>query len=449
MRHVFSAKALLIPAIIVLLILHLAAILNTINIDRLRTEGAEVSQFTIGFSRASKSLFDVCDKFTDQASLYVETGDPSHLEAYADALAALPERDAEMRLLAAQSGAEGATAEVAQALEALQQRLKVEQTALRLFAESRGVNAEDYDAIRDAELTEAQSRLNADGKRRAADEILHSAEFEQLKGETGGIIGGLTRRIATVREELAAKYTTKVEHSLTAQWMLMVVIILILALVFLLLSRYLIRPLDRSAARIRNGETLPTEIGFSEFRKVALSYNELLEHRKMMEDYLRRQSQIDALTKLPNRTAFQELLAGLVLRNRNENVTIFSMDVNGLKETNDTKGHVYGDDLLCRAAACVSEVFGGDEDRTCYRMGGDEFAAIWLNVPDTEIEPALEKFKERQVKHGVSIAVGYARTNTPSKTTMDAIFAAADKSMYEEKLRYHEMLGTLSEEENA
>lgn len=50
----------------------------------------------------------------------------------------------------------------------------------------------------------------------------------------------------------------------------------------------------------------------------------------------------------------------------NETVCYIVLDVNGLKKVNDTLGHHYGDDLICRASRVVKEVFSSLG--TCYRM---------------------------------------------------------------------------------
>ena len=48
------------------------------------------------------------------------------------------------------------------------------------------------------------------------------------------------------------------------------------------------------------------------------------------------------------------------------------MDLNGLKEINDRKGHEAGDAFIKKATGVITEVFGD----SAYRLGGDEFAVV-------------------------------------------------------------------------
>lgn len=55
-------------------------------------------------------------------------------------------------------------------------------------------------------------------------------------------------------------------------------------------------------------------------------------------------------------------------------VCVISIDLNGLKTTNDEYGHAAGDELIFGAAECLSKAFEGIGN--VYRMGGDEFEEL-------------------------------------------------------------------------
>ena len=87
----------------------------------------------------------------------------------------------------------------------------------------------------------------------------------------------------------------------------------------------------------------------------------------------------DSLTGLGNRRAFEEDLArerSRLARHRRP-LSLAVIDLDGLKEINDTRGHGAGDDAL-RALACALGKALRRED-TAYRLGGDEFAVL---LPD-------------------------------------------------------------------
>ena len=61
-----------------------------------------------------------------------------------------------------------------------------------------------------------------------------------------------------------------------------------------------------------------------------------------------------------------------------EDYCLVSVDVNGLKDTNDRLGHAAGDQLLRDYATALKANFGDEE--LCARMGGDEFLVV-MNAP--------------------------------------------------------------------
>jgi diguanylate cyclase (GGDEF)-like protein len=92
-------------------------------------------------------------------------------------------------------------------------------------------------------------------------------------------------------------------------------------------------------------------------------------------------SHFDALTRLPNRAAFQQRLEG-VLAGSSESAAIVCIDLDRFKEINDIFGHGMGD----RALIAATELFNGALKPGEYlaRFGGDEFFAIQVDRPQPE-----------------------------------------------------------------
>ena len=84
----------------------------------------------------------------------------------------------------------------------------------------------------------------------------------------------------------------------------------------------------------------------------------------------------DALTGLPNRTAFREELARQLASARaaGTRLAIVAIDLNRFKEINDVHGHKAGDEVLVSLAARMRAAMGRHE--TVARFGGDEFVAM-------------------------------------------------------------------------
>jgi diguanylate cyclase len=132
----------------------------------------------------------------------------------------------------------------------------------------------------------------------------------------------------------------------------------------------------------------------------------------------RRKAEVDALTQLSNRAAFDNYLEhlaslGLLL---GEAPWLFLIDLDHFKVINDTHGHPAGDEVLRQVSHCLSRVFLRKQDFIC-RYGGEEFAVLLL---DTTLEQArdlaqrlLSMTRDLVVRHGeaeicVTVSMGLA-----------------------------------------
>lgn len=169
-----------------------------------------------------------------------------------------------------------------------------------------------------------------------------------------------------------------------------------------------------------------------------IHYNEFVQQRN--DDNLERQREMletDALTGLRSRYAYMRTLSAYQhMEALPQGLAVFSIDVNGLKRVNDTQGHAAGDELLRSAAGCISEVLG-----ECFRIGGDEFAAILEQTGDREIARICEGLEAAQRRSaGVRFALGYASAAAHPELSVEELMEIADKMMYENKEEYYRSL---------
>ena len=435
-RPGFSAKTVIIPAMIIIMSMHVLIVVNTLRINRSGQSVSETVQSNFAYSQAVKELSSTANSFTDLARAYISTGAESYLVSYLHTIETAEEQNAGVKQML-MDRSPYAYAEIVSAVRFSEMRIEMECRALRLAAEGYGVDLARYPRLADAELTEEEKALGAAEKQRAAALLLISTEYLQTRGETNERISRAAQLAGEETARSIGQQTATLEKYRALQWVMTLVVISVLVLMCALLFLLLLNPLKKSANRVQKGEELPTDKGFSELRSFAASYNELLRHRKTLEDYLRKQSRTDALTGLPNRLAFQDYVSHLSWEKPRSSVTAFSLDVDGLKKANDEHGHAYGDELLRNCGACIQSAFGGEGERHCFRFGGDEFAAFWVDAPKEEIASALEKFRGLQRAFRISISVGYAFAESLSATTVEELFEQADKNMYEAKAERH------------
>lgn len=149
----------------------------------------------------------------------------------------------------------------------------------------------------------------------------------------------------------------------------------------------------------------------------------------------------DFLTGLKNRNCYNRDLKQYVSRFSRKKKTGLNRigfvvaDMNYLKRINDNYGHMEGDSMIAASAAVLNTYLKTAEN--VYRIGGDEFAAIYLTPNDEKVAKEIKSVKEAADKvtghvHPLSIAIGYA--SGLIEDDVEAIFKMADERMYEDKV---------------
>ncbi|MFQ6370523.1 EAL domain-containing protein [Shewanella sp. YIC-542] len=103
-----------------------------------------------------------------------------------------------------------------------------------------------------------------------------------------------------------------------------------------------------------------------------------ISQRKQQEEELRRLTNNDLLTGLPNRSSLQVTLENLVKKDHHH--TLMILDLDNFKKINDSLGHQVGDDLLCQVSTRLLNII--PKHTNLYRLGGDEFAILVDQNPD-------------------------------------------------------------------
>ncbi len=183
--------------------------------------------------------------------------------------------------------------------------------------------------------------------------------------------------------------------------------------------------------------TLVVEDEKEEYRQ---KLEEALLHDIEQEEELgaaRRLVYVDPLTGVKNKHAYNEAEAEMNARIATGDVSEFGMvvlDLNGLKETNDTKGHEAGDIYICDACKLICTTFAHSP---VFRVGGDEFVVI-LEGQDFENRESLLALFNQQVEQnlqndGPVVSAGFSAYNPTQDSGCWTIFDRADVKMYMRK----------------
>lgn len=160
---------------------------------------------------------------------------------------------------------------------------------------------------------------------------------------------------------------------------------------------------------------------------------------------------IDTLTGAGNTTAYRECTDGInkqIISKNNIKFAVAVIDINDLKKINDGYGHEYGDMLIQSAATVLIKVW----NKNVYRIGGDEFVVVMMNMDDAKIkqevflfEEALENFKKQSGAEELRLqmAVGTAVYNPETDDQYADVFRRADVAMYKDK-KYKKSINDLN-----
>ena len=148
----------------------------------------------------------------------------------------------------------------------------------------------------------------------------------------------------------------------------------------------------------------------------------------------------DELTGFYNRRGFQALAERQLKlgRRSGRGMLLFFIDVDGLKQINDSFGHDEGDHTLRRTAEILKKTFR-DSD-IVGRLGGDEFAALAIEADDhseatimARLGKCLKIANAGHSKWTISLSVGVARFDHGNPTSIRKLLVRADQAMYEQK----------------
>jgi diguanylate cyclase (GGDEF)-like protein/PAS domain S-box-containing protein len=184
--------------------------------------------------------------------------------------------------------------------------------------------------------------------------------------------------------------------------------------------------------QIKSDKSLKATMG-----KLASSQRE----REAMILKLKEASITDELTGLYNRRGFFTIAREYIrlAARRKTKMFLLYLDMDGLKQINDTFGHHMGDQALLQLTAFLKQTFRSSDVKG--RMGGDEFAVFPIDSSLAGVETALARLQKAfddfnaasDKPFRMSISAGMAYFDPEHPATIEDLLMRADKLMYERK----------------
>ena len=435
-----SAKSLALPLAIVIALLQIALVVLIVFANIGNAKLSRTINLYSAYESEASSLVSGASVLNGTATTYVNQPDKTNvgpLMGYVSELRNHPER----RAGAIAENFDGydvgpeAKRHVRQAQEAAEEMYAIQLHAIALMLSAYPSSDPSLSGFELPPLTEEETGWTAEKKAEEAETMLNVASYTERMGT---VSTNVTNCVEALRDESGELIDRSIRNVRTMRIAILGTTVAFSALLissFLVIYFKLISPLDRFVRGIAADRPLDEGSGLYEVRRVANSYNALLRRRESLETVLRFAAETDRLTNLPNRSRFEQYF--YESGRSGYSVAFLIFDVNRLKEVNDKKGHLAGDELILHAAECIGECFGVTGESNCFRIGGDEFAAIVKRIPRDEIERRIALFSKRQKEMGISVAAGLAYAEEIGETDFRELFLEADRNMYSDKMRAH------------
>jgi diguanylate cyclase (GGDEF)-like protein len=166
---------------------------------------------------------------------------------------------------------------------------------------------------------------------------------------------------------------------------------------------------------------------------------------KRFIDTIEKLSITDAMTHLYNRRYFDLIIEQQLklLSRHKESFAFMLLDIDFFKQYNDHYGHQAGDEALKKVAKCLSQSLRRESDMA-FRLGGEEFGVVAVDVDETQALALANKIKElianEQIAHEKSsvnpyltISIGVIVVSHETPWDVNEVYRSADKALYEAK----------------
>ncbi|MDO5519978.1 MAG: EAL domain-containing protein [bacterium] len=155
----------------------------------------------------------------------------------------------------------------------------------------------------------------------------------------------------------------------------------------------------------------------------------LYDKSRQNEERLRKLAFVDTLTELPNRDAIVDEINEILKSMRPEDqIALMYLDVDNLKEVNDTLGYTYGDELLIDITYRIKQSLA--ENDLMARISGDEFVILSKDITDfSEYDEKIKKimtvfnypFSLAEKDYFVNMDIGVCKLEKEIKNAATAI----------------------------
>ncbi|MEG0988430.1 MAG: EAL domain-containing protein [Clostridium sp.] len=199
---------------------------------------------------------------------------------------------------------------------------------------------------------------------------------------------------------------------------------------------YIVKPFISAVVMRRVDNVLESS---HRFKEMVRAYNTMSEQVKT-----------DRMTGLMNRVSAEEMITQQ-LKNAVGTCVMVMVDIDNFKQINDTRGHGYGDKVICAVAEKLRLHFRRGD--VIARMGGDEFAAFVCDIPDVPLVVKksyrlcfdISNIEIDEENANITCSIGLALSSA-AEHSFEQLYHHADQALYRAKCRGRNMVSLYGEE---
>ncbi len=324
------------------------------------------------------------DYLTEQARLYVVTLESKYMEAYFTEKNVTRRRERALEGLQRYENSEPAYEFLKKALDDSNRLTEIEIYAMSLIARGQDKMARPLpQEILDVVFTEEDEKLDLSGRMEKAKELVFDSDYRDTKDMIACSSNNFLNAIVTWTRGRQTESATALKSIIQRQRLCFSILFVMNTVTFVLIIIFIVKPLLNFVQRIKEEKKLQAA-GAYEIRYLAVTYNDMYESNITNASRLRKKAEIDPLTGVLNRGAFESMRARL--KDTEEPLVLMIIDVDRFKQVNDTYGHEVGDRVLKKVADVIRNTFRMQD--CVARIGGDEFVVIMTGETD-KIKPAI------------------------------------------------------------
>lgn len=310
--------------------------------------------------------------------------------------------------------------------------MESELSAMSLASEAFGMADDDLPGqVAAVTVTEGDAILSTEEKLEKTRSLVWDESYRDAKASISENVEKCMKELVRLTRNRQGHAASVFRDLYIKQELGLALLIICLVIDSIIVRKLIVNPLVSYNESIEQDETVPV-IGAAELQSLAETYNRVFEENRETQKLIRHEAEHDALTDLLNKGSFDKILS-LYDQGQMPFAPIIA-DIDRFKSFNDTYGHSTGDAVIRKVAQRLKTSFRSTD--YIFRIGGDEFAVIMIDVSESlcgTVEEKLNALKESLANDSdgfpavtLSIGVAFSDRTAPG----DSIFEDADSAFY-------------------